>query len=252
MCHGKAKLGYENRWTEWKTIDGPFECTNKYFGGDPAVGQAKECVCEQADIPAPNPVEQVLFTDSFEGAQLTASSAIMCPGHGSTGCILDAWINPSHPSYVKIERSTDSSDWSTPFGKQAMKVFGYQRCPNKQPCGAETGPGVLTEQVTAGSTYVLTFNVAAGKEHGDYQVELSAVDEHGSKNRKEWTKTMLAKTSGTASNKDFSHVDTVTYTATDASPVGQRLAIRLLDADSHHWSETPMFDNIKLTVIRPR
>jgi len=45
-CHGRVRMGYDHRWTAWKTIDGPFPCTNAWFGIDPAPGQAKECECE--------------------------------------------------------------------------------------------------------------------------------------------------------------------------------------------------------------
>merc|ERR1719163_2750488 len=62
-CNGQARLGYGNRWSAWRDVNGAFQCTNGFFGGDPAPGQAKECVCEatpqetraQAPAPAPAP-----------------------------------------------------------------------------------------------------------------------------------------------------------------------------------------------------
>jgi len=48
-CHGKARLGYQDKWSKWKDVDGEFQCSNSNFGGDPHRGQAKECVCEAND-----------------------------------------------------------------------------------------------------------------------------------------------------------------------------------------------------------
>jgi len=53
VCHGRVRMGHDSSavihgWTAWKTIDGQFPCSNKWFGHDPARGQAKECICESA------------------------------------------------------------------------------------------------------------------------------------------------------------------------------------------------------------
>jgi len=50
-CHGRVRYGYAGRWTSWKTVDGNFPCSNQWFGRDPAVLQAKECVCESRPKP---------------------------------------------------------------------------------------------------------------------------------------------------------------------------------------------------------
>jgi hypothetical protein len=44
--HGRVRLGYGERWSEWVDVDGSFECSNGWFGGDPFPGQAKACECE--------------------------------------------------------------------------------------------------------------------------------------------------------------------------------------------------------------
>merc|ERR1719182_118744 len=45
-CNGQVRMGYGNRWTSWRDVSGSIQCTNGAFGGDPAPGQAKECVCD--------------------------------------------------------------------------------------------------------------------------------------------------------------------------------------------------------------
>jgi hypothetical protein len=47
-CNGYVRMGYGNRWTSWRDVSGSIQCTNGAFGGDPAPGQAKECVCNAA------------------------------------------------------------------------------------------------------------------------------------------------------------------------------------------------------------
>lgn len=46
-CFGRVKMGYGERWSDWRHVHGKFDCSNGFFGGDPAPGQAKECVCEE-------------------------------------------------------------------------------------------------------------------------------------------------------------------------------------------------------------
>jgi len=188
---------------------------------------------------------KLLFEESFESVAANSDSPAMCP----TGtCSIPAWTNPAHPSYVKLY-SNGAANWRTPFGNQAIQVFGFRRCPGEQPCGLESNGNVLSEKITAGFTYTLTFNTAAKKNFGDWQVELSAVDEHGSTNFRHWTETQLAVSTGTTTSKDFSAAGSVVYQATSSSPLGKRLSIRLLDRDEGHWDEEPMFDNIKLTKL---
>jgi len=190
---------------------------------------------------------KVIFQDSFEDVLVTAAEGeqVLCGNGNADSCALPAWHNPSHPSYVKLV-SDIGQDWSTPFGEQSLQIFGFQRCPDKQACGVETSGSVLTELISPGVQYTLTFNVAARDQFGDYQVELAAVDEHGSTNWRDWTKTTLASTMGTTEKKDFSTVGKVVYEADQSSPVGQRLMIRLLDRDEGHYKGRPVYDNIEL------
>jgi len=47
-CNGRVRLGHGSRWSAWKDVMGSIQCTHGAFGGDPASGQAKECVCESS------------------------------------------------------------------------------------------------------------------------------------------------------------------------------------------------------------
>ena len=48
VCNGRARLGYNTSWSNWKDVQGTFSCSNSNFGGDPIGGQATMCVCEAA------------------------------------------------------------------------------------------------------------------------------------------------------------------------------------------------------------
>jgi len=50
VCHGKVKLGLQDRWSAWQDADGEFTCSNGAFGGDPWGGQAKECICDGTGV----------------------------------------------------------------------------------------------------------------------------------------------------------------------------------------------------------
>jgi hypothetical protein len=45
-CNGKVRLGYGNKWSPFKNVNGSVQCTSSTFGFDPFPGQAKECQCE--------------------------------------------------------------------------------------------------------------------------------------------------------------------------------------------------------------
>jgi len=150
--------------------------------------------------------------------------------------ILDGWTNPMHPSYINLE------PWPTQFGNQALSVFGFKRGFEQSAGGAETTDEILNALVEAGTAYTLTFNVAAksGKK-GNYVVELDAVDSQG-------IKTKLASTSGVATTEDMSEIGSVRYYASSSGLAGQRLMIRLLQGDSGSYTDTPIFDNVKLVA----
>merc|ERR1719215_1411296 len=164
--------------------------------------------------------------------------------------VLPGWTNPMHPSYIKLRNSDDS--FSTPFGSQALRVFGYRRGPYpaaggkvRGPGGAETTDTILTAVLEADVVYTLTFSVAGETPyHGDYVVELSAVDSDN-------TRTQLAVTSGVAESNDMSEAGQVVYHASSSSTLGQRISIRLMQGDAIHWRNSPLFDNIKLVASRP-
>lgn len=222
--------------------------TSRYEIAFPALPPKGLCDLTPVDadewVPTVDCEEETLFEESFESFAANNASPELCRSGGV--CSIPAWLNPSHPSYVDLY-SNGAGDWKTPFGQQAISVFGFQRCPDKQPCGLDTNGDVLQEQITAGFTYTLTFNTAAMTAAGDYQVELAAVDEHASTNWRDWTETQLAVSIGTTHSQDFSTAGKVVYHANKNSPVGQRLAIRLLDRDEGDWRHKPMYDNIKLT-----
>jgi len=172
--------------------------------------------------------------------------------------VLNGWTNPMHPSYVKLRipepseaLGYEADTFSTPFGNQALSVFGYRRGPLpvgadvRGPGGAETTDEILNAILEADVVYTLTFNVA-GKDQrpGCYVVQLSAVDSDG-------TKTELAVTSGVATTNDMSEAGQVVYHASSSSPLGQRISIRLMQGDSSHWRNSPVYDNVKLVATTP-
>merc|ERR1719293_365745 len=85
----------------------------------------------------------VIFADSFESVAVTSSEGyqLLCPPN-EPACVINAWQKGhTHPDYLKIF-SENGTDWETPYGTQALRVFGYQRCPNLEPCGAITSDAV--------------------------------------------------------------------------------------------------------------
>lgn len=53
-CYGKVQMKNGGRASAWKDVQGQFGCNNGFFGGDPAPGVAKECVCDGTSTPPPD------------------------------------------------------------------------------------------------------------------------------------------------------------------------------------------------------
>jgi len=233
--------------------DVPEIMSTRYQMEFPVVPAKGECDMSVLDDPEWVPVPfcgEVLLEESFESEVVASTQAEgeqpLCANGNPDSCSIKAWHNPTHPNYVQL-RSDVGRDWKTPFGHQGLRIFGYQRCPNLQPCGVKSSAEGVSERITAGYKYVLTFNVAAMRNFGDYQVELTAVDDSTSSNWRDWTETTLAVVQGTAPKTDFSTLDKVVYVADQSSPVGKRLGVRLLDRDEGQATESPVYDNIRLT-----
>jgi len=189
--------------------------------------------------------ERVIYETSFEKDQLGGIKSCNNDRNGLLGCLPSdsAFVNPSHPSYVKIQ------EFETPFGQQAMTVFGFQRGHRlglNREITTNNGAVLYThELIEADKMYVVEVNVAKESKswYADYQVELQYLQEDNNRQR-------LAMSAGLATHEDFSDVATVSVVVPPGSQaVGRMLVVGLYDGDVGDWRFIPAFDNVKVSVF---
>merc|ERR1719238_2274685 len=115
-------MGYGNRWTSWRDVSGSIQCTNGAFGGDPAPGQAKECVCDTGAALCVDDCNWVNDGDCDDGGPgweyTLCDLGADCTDCGARLCIDDCnWVNDGDcddggpgREYTLCELGTDCTD----------------------------------------------------------------------------------------------------------------------------------------------
>ena len=173
-------------------------------------------------------IQITIFTESFENPNVIDDGSTDPTG----------WNTVQHPGYVHISDENDTSKnfTSTPDGEQALT------CYLGGGAHATTSASILSDTVTVGSTYTLSFHVAAvpTRSNASYTATLLAIDGVGGE-------TVLGTIVGNNDgSSDMSYTDNLEVTPT--ANAGERLAIRLQHTPGSAWQDQPTFDNVQLMI----
>ena len=157
-----------------------------------------------------------IFTESFENPSISTDP------NGETDEIPTGWLEAGQGG---LNHGPNMGKFSTPFGDQAAWINNGT---------LTTTATILSDVLTAGTTYTLSFNVAKRTDlNGSYDVRLLAGT------------TVLESTSGSMTLTDMSESDGFVFTpdGSHAALLGQTLAIQLAG------STQPHYDNVILTAV---
>ncbi len=169
--------------------------------------------------------ETIVLYESFELPIISGRVAFSCPG----------WYQNSS---AQLNEDHGTAGASTPYGTQ-MAHLGYQGSPT----GKRIETTSLTDVLTAGTEYTVSFNVGNVREsdgttraNNEYTAELVS----GS--------TVVGSLSALTSTKDMSETGSFSFTPDSSNPaLGETLKLRLYHSGGD-WQWQPLFDNIKFTA----
>jgi methionine-rich copper-binding protein CopC len=174
---------------------------------------------------------EIIFAEHFESPEVSGFAANTVPDNGMWVGSAQGYGSDRRGLYNEAVVWPDTPLFETPYGEQGYKL-DYTNS------GLTTAQGVLSEAVTEGVTYQVSFNVATEEGAGaaSYLVELVAF-EAGDDNtsRKECRSnrpgTVLTTASGSVSTTDMSESVTFTYTPAAGDPsLGKEIGLRLINA----------------------
>ena len=164
--------------------------------------------------------EDIILYETFENTDVTGRTSTMESGWQGSDTRTGLW-------------DEDSGTMTTPWGEQAMYVWNSRY--------VQTTAGLLSDVLTAGTDYTLTFNAASENGNGgiDYDVELMAGT------------TVLGSANGgpMSTNNMADYSDTITFQADSShADLGERLVVRLRYV-SGDWHYVNGYDNVKLRAV---
>jgi len=187
---------------------------------------------------------------------------VINPSRGAWGPSVNLTKGASgHPHYIQVLRNNSDTEekyqlhYGTPFGQQALRVYGYHKGPMRSDGSrGNWGAILVTDHVfAAGDLIDVSVHVSPDcekkndkwidRELGDYEVTLMwwIGEEYQT----------LANVTGQAKTFDFSHVANLLYVVPRGSQaINQKMAIGLFDSDFKDWTQRPNFDNLQVHVVK--
>ncbi|MDA7881670.1 Ig-like domain-containing protein [Akkermansiaceae bacterium] len=184
---------------------------------------------------------EVIFSESFESPVVSGFDDNTVPSSGWVGAS-NGFGASNRGLFNEFVAWPGTPDFSTPFGEQGYFL-------NYTNSALTMAQGTLTEPLTEGEVYTVTFNagVKAGVASSNYLVEFLAFEPGDDNNaRKDGQNTrpgtVLASASGPVTTNDLSESGSLTYTPSTGDPhLGKEIGVRLIKS-----SGSVIYDNLRV------
>jgi hypothetical protein len=184
---------------------------------------------------------EVIFSESFESPVVSGFDDNTVPSSGWVGAS-NGFGASNRGLFNEFVAWPGTPDFSTPFGEQGYFL-------NYTNSALTMAQGTLTEPLTEGEVYTVTFNVGvkAGVASSNYLVEFLAFEPGDDNNaRKDGQNTrpgtVLASASGPVTTNDLSESGSLTYTPSAGDPhLGKEIGVRLVKS-----SGSVIYDNLRV------